>query len=489
MSMNTANNVHLKKHLGIIIFAVFFFLFGLYGAFASCTTSSHNSSYCKNGINVCANFPSYTENLDFCGDGSSPVPVRPASQSQCYDRYLVKVEFTGTSCRNLFCSWRETTCSTQTEADSVACVNEGLVWDSENQECESPVDSTVCDGARERCATLGGEFSSSIIDGECSSSCNTCGTEASKRILRTKSQSCCAQGLAPEVDQMCSTPVESGPGETYSTNANLTCSDPSLSEESAQSYAENCAGGGGGSSSSDGGGSSSSGGSSGSDSAGVGRDYYPILDTIRDSLVDIRRNVENIYICLITPSACAGLSPGGDTVIVNASDSTYIKQIGTKLDGLESLIDTSIQNSSSRNAEFVSTSIASANDSLIDSLRKFLRNGDVQNMDSANRYFLDAINDNLIKNGDAVDSFKVGILGKLDSLGGSIAGSIDTAMYGGNYGSRIVDTAYGSYINTMSNRYSNLAKNASGGTWADSATLETVFEVDEQDTVGNSPSG
>ena len=48
----------------------------------------------------------------------------------------------------------------------------------------------------------------------------------SKNILKVKSESCCAQYLAPEVEQMCNTPIQSGVGETYSTNANLTCADP-----------------------------------------------------------------------------------------------------------------------------------------------------------------------------------------------------------------------------------------------------------------------
>ena len=42
-----------------------------------------------------------------------------------------------------------------------------------------------------------------------------------------------------------------------------------------------------------------------------------------------------------------------DTVIVNASDSTFIKQLGTKLDGLNSTLDTSVQNSNERLQESV----------------------------------------------------------------------------------------------------------------------------------------
>lgn len=113
---------------------------------------------------------------------------------------------------------------------------------------------------------MGGVFTGTPLEDGCSSSCNTCGTQASKNILKVKSESCCSQGLAPEVEQMCNTPIQSGVGETYSTNANLTCSDPSLSDEGAAAYAEYCSGEYDWDDE-----SSSSGGEGGSSSSGVHR--------------------------------------------------------------------------------------------------------------------------------------------------------------------------------------------------------------------------
>lgn len=299
------------------------------------------------------------------------------------------------------------------------------------------VDSSACDLARQRCAKLGGVFEGYPLQDGCSSSCNTCGTNASKQILKVKTESCCSQGLAPEVDAMCQTSVQSGVGETYSTNANLKCADPSLSDEAAGWYAEYCSGdydwdenssssGGEGESSSSGeGGYSSEEGTSAGTSEGLEGDYYPILDTIRDTLVDIRRNVENIYLCLITPSACAGLSSGqnGDTVIVNVpSDSVRLKDISNKL----TVLDTSIHNSNDRLLE----GISHANDTLIDSMRKYL---------NSSGFSGDTLGDSLgeihstlkeiqgLLNGEEVDTTGYGSWGDLIAEGESLGDSIGVA--------------------------------------------------------------
>ena len=333
-----------------------------------------------------------------------------------------------------------TTCTSKAEADSVSCINGGQNW--VNGQCSPPIDSTVCDLAKARCDKLGGVFTGTPLEDGCSSSCNTCGNQASKNILKVKSESCCAQYLAPEVEQMCNTPIQSGVGETYSTNANLTCADPSLSEEAASAYAEYCSGdydwdenssssgGEGGSSSSGGEGESSSDeGTSAGVSEGLEGDYYPILDTIRDTLIDIKRNVANIYTCLITPSACAGLSSGqksGDTVIVNVpSDSVKLNDISGKL----SVLDTSIHNSNDRLLEGISR----GNDSLIDSMRKYL-----QNLESVG-FSGDTLGDSLgeihstlkeiegLLNGEEVDTSGYSSWGDLIGEGESLGDSIGIA--------------------------------------------------------------
>lgn len=326
----------------------------------------------------------------------------------------------------------------------------------------SCIDSTVCDLAKQRCQKLGGVFSGEPLQDGCSSSCNTCGTNASKQILKIKSESCCSQGLAPEVEQMCQTPIQSGVGETYSTNANLTCADPSLSDEAAGAYAEYCSGehdwedessssgGEGGSSSSGGEGESSSDeGTSAGASEGLEGDYYPILDTIRDTLVNIRRNVENIYTCLITPSACAGLSSGqksGDTVIVNVpSDSVKLNDISGKL----TVLDTSIHNSNDRLLEGISR----GNDTLIDSMRKYL-----QNLESVG-FSGDTLGDSLgeihstlkeiqgLLNGEEVDTSGYSSWGDLIAEGESLGDSIGVASgWTGGLDSVDIDSVYAAAV-------------------------------------------
>lgn len=301
------------------------------------------------------------------------------------------------------------------------------------------IDSTVCDLARQRCQKLGGVFSGEPLQDGCSSSCNTCGSNATKQILKIKTESCCSQGLAPEVEQMCQTPIQSGVGETYSTNANLTCADPSLSDEAAGAYAEYCSGehdwedessssGGEVGSSSSGveGESSSDEGTSAGTSEGLEGDYYPILDTIRDTLVDIRRNVENIYLCLITPSACAGLSSGqktGDTVIINVpSDSVNLNDISNKL----TVLDTSIHNSNDRLLE----GISHGNDTLIDSMRKYLNSlgfsGDTLG-DSLGKIHGTLEEIKGVLDGEEVDTTGYGSWGDLVGEGTSIGDSIGVA--------------------------------------------------------------
>lgn len=314
------------------------------------------------------------------------------------------------------------------------------------------IDSTVCDEARQRCRKLGGVFEGHPLEDGCSSSCNTCGTNATKQILKIKTESCCSQGLAPEVDAMCRTDVQSGVGETYSTNANLKCADPNLSQEAAGWYAEYCSGehdwGDEGSSSSGGEGESSSSGedeySSGegfSSAEGLEGDYYPILDTIRDTLIDIRRNVENIYLCLVTPSACAGLSTGQDTVIVNVpSDSVKLKDISSKL----TVLDTSIHNSNDRLLE----GISHANDTLIDSMRKYL---------NSSGFSGDTLGDSLGK-----------IHGTLEEIKGALDGEeVDTTGYG-SWGDLVGEgTAIGDSIGVASGWVGGL----------DTVNIDSVFSA------------
>lgn len=272
-------------------------------------------------------------------------------------------------------------CDSQAEADSLNCVfNPGA------EGCEDR-----CSVYNQQCEQLGGVFTGRQTPTGCAASCNTCGTTASKNILEIKIESCCNQGLAPSVERMCITPdIATGDGMQVSSNANLECVDPNLGDDNLNLYVQYCednppgssdsnqsSGSGDGSSSS--GESSSSGddnNSSASGGAGEAYNYYPILDTIRDSLVNIRKNVENIYTCMITPGTCTGLTP---QVTVNVpSDSSFLKNINSTINTTNTLLDSSLRNGNER----IKNAIASANDTLIDSLRKFLNNSNDHTVDT-----------------------------------------------------------------------------------------------------------
>lgn len=261
-------------------------------------------------------------------------------------------------------------CTSQAELDSIRCqVN------PDDPNCEDR-----CSVYHQQCEQLGGVFTGRQTPTGCAASCNTCGTTASKNILEIKIESCCNQGLAPSVERMCITPdIATGDGMQVSSNANLECVDPNLDDDNLKLYVQYCednppgssdsnqsSGSGDGSSSSGESSSSSDDNNSSASGAGDTYNYYPILDTIRDSLVNIRKNVQNIYTCMITPGTCTGLTP---QVTVNVpSDSSFLKNINSSINTTNTLLDSSLRNGNER----LRNSIASANDTLIDSLRKFL---------------------------------------------------------------------------------------------------------------------
>lgn len=265
-------------------------------------------------------------------------------------------------------------CSSQREADSSACVlNSSKEW--VNGQCVDAVDR--CAVYQQQCLQLGGVFTGHQTPTGCAASCNTCGNSANKNIMEIKARSCCNQGLAPSVDNMCYTPdIATGDGMQVSTNANLDCVDPNIDDENLNLYVEYCedeeitssASPGSSSSglSSGGGGSSEEGSSGGEAGTPEQIDYYPILDSIRDTLNYIKHDVHTISTCLLTPGACAGLD---NQIDINVpSDSSFIKQLNTTLGAQTDLLDSSLKNGNER----LRNSIASANDTLIDSLRKFL---------------------------------------------------------------------------------------------------------------------
>lgn len=377
---------------------------------------------------LCSNCSTYCGNKDGCSlTGSSCqstlnqgsyiyVLTSTAKSSACTSTQTCSSCYASEYTLGVYCKYH-TRCTTQAEADSISC---SIYPDAEG--CEDR-----CSVYNQQCEQLGGVFTGRQTPTGCAASCNTCGTTASKNILEIKIESCCNQGLAPSVERMCITPdIATGDGMQVSSNANLECVDPNLGDDNLNLYVQYCeddnppgssdsnqsSGSGDGSSSS--GESSSSGdddNSSASGGAGDEYNYYPILDTIRDSLVNIRKNVQNIYTCMITPGTCTGLTP---QVTVNVpSDSSFLKNINSTINTTNTLLDSSLRNGNER----LRNSIASANDTLIDSLRKFL--GGVSKGFSG-----DTLGDSLGRLHRTLEEFKAMFE----------AGEIDTAGLGAEWG-------------------------------------------------------
>lgn len=216
-------------------------------------------------------------------------------------------------------------CTTQCEADSIACVSQGKDWNSAACQCSDP-----CGNYRTQCESLGGEFEGGAINKPgspgtrcCNGVCNLCTTKASEEQWEKKKYYCCSQNKAPPAMNNCaidSPPVGCGISTKFKTNSdNGVCRDPNLSEDASQSFYENCSGVG--SSSSEGGNSSGAGssGTDGSSSSGVGPypegcDECPWLDSILDTLIATKGKLQGIEECLENATVCMDIVPGvGDT--------------------------------------------------------------------------------------------------------------------------------------------------------------------------------
>lgn len=417
----------------VVFFVVSVLLASVSGWGACETTNAIGDSFVGDSrvtCTVCSNCPTYCGNKEGCLLTASSCQSTIFSGSYIYvltsaaKSSVCTSTQTCNSCyaeeRNLgvYCAYH-IRCTTQAEADSVAC---SIYPDAEG--CEDR-----CSVYQQQCEQLGGVFTGHQTPTGCAASCNTCGTAASKKILDIKIESCCNQGLAPSVERMCITPdIATGDGMQVSSNANLECVDPNLGDDNLNLYVEYCednppgssdsnqsSGGGDGSSSS--GESSSSGDEVNSSVSGENGDdynYYPILDTIRDSVVNIRKNVEKIYLCMTTPGACPGLSP--NIKIDVPSDSNFFKNINTTIGTTNIVLDTSLKNGNER----IRNSIASANDTLIDSLRKFLGG-------SSPGFSGDTLGDSLGRIHRTLEELKAMFE----------AGEIDTAGFGAEYGGYI----------------------------------------------------
>lgn len=291
--------------------------------------------------------------------------------------------WSGTSWEGLNC----VKCTTLPELDSVKCANSGNNW--QNGTCVQPIDTTaVCASNRSACAAAGGDFRIDAINGEkCISHCDLCGAVAQKRFMNRVITACCGQGKAPpDSVRQCRNTVSSGDGMSMSTVVsksgifitsenpcgNTVTADGEPIQENMALYNQFCNDGQRYDEPSPGGDCDDSSpefcgdgfpekDTTVIDSSGMGGDfeynYYPILDSIRDTLnKSVARPLEEIAACLTT-GTCVG---GGDTVIVNVpSDSAQLVEIDGSIDSVRQHIDS------------LAKKVGIGMDTLIDSTRKY----------------------------------------------------------------------------------------------------------------------
>lgn len=228
------------------------------------------------------------------------------------------------------------------------CVESGLEWVD-----DACVDPTNCAPYREECESVGGKFTGHPVPVErsptgCLSFCSMCNSSAQNLYRRAISKSCCDMGQVPpeNVTRCLDNALAGDPEMSFSTfdcdnRGNDDCSCDYLSNENSSRYKSACIdndfeepnGSEGSSSSGEG-----EGDSTGTEPP-LGPDYYPILDTIRDTLIDIKRSAKEIADCL-RYGTCKGLERN-DTTIVNVdggSDSAFIKKTNVKLDSIYNII-------------------------------------------------------------------------------------------------------------------------------------------------------
>lgn len=278
----------------------------------SVTSCSNYGSGIVNGsmILTCTGFVSKGSGGD-CLIGASTNPSRPDWPDFCG------------SAANCWMSCYQ--CSTQAEADSVACVlnpsAEGCVEEDVPQNCQEDY---------AECISWGGVWKKvGSTSAGCQSECSLCGSKALTRVMNSVAASCCGKGKAPpDSISSCDMVASAGVGMTMSRfnpgwnqcgdlstsdgapiveNANRFnrfCNEHDMYEEQADT---NDVSGGGEGSSSSGLESSASGASFGTELDALGG-IYGVLDTIRDTLVyRLTPATEEIRDCLYNFKLCAQL--------------------------------------------------------------------------------------------------------------------------------------------------------------------------------------
>lgn len=279
--------------------------------------------------------------------------------------YFTQVEDGFCQYGSTYCNMQSIVCQTEAERDSVNCVlnptAEGCVEEDVPSSCEQDYYD---------CMRLKGQWKKiSSTATSCASECNTCGS-AEVAFRNNQINVCCQKGLAPPDSAVqCYMPVNSGSGMTWSVRADkhneeayscgeLSTADGEAIQENQERFYRFCEQGeryeeqpdtnvapGGGSSSSGGGESSESGSHSWANEIEALGGLYGVLDTIRDTLVKrLTPATETIRDCLLNWQTCIGMTPGGDTVIVNVNRDSSILKVDTTLRKLLApLIDSSLK--------------------------------------------------------------------------------------------------------------------------------------------------
>ena len=491
------NGTHLGRFAVVAVFLLSFLVSGAWGA---CRNYGNGTYLCdgygNNGDCSCAGNPSSCNLGEYTCTSVSGIPVFCSNywQNGCYKgSYGYKT--------SVYCV-QPIRCDSQEEIDSLVCINEGNVW--KNGQCQGPLDSTACDSYRQECESFGGRFTGNVVTSDvsetgCLSFCDMCTSEGQELYRKSRALVCCRKGMAPpaSVTSCQNLELSGSPDMSFSSfdcdnRGGYDCECEDINSDNASTYNSICnnnewpddtTGSGGGS-------DESSSSEEGSPSDTSGDWEYDYRDSLHRIIKYDSINMENssaILSCLLSPVSCDGLNSGGDSVVVNVpSDSTILKDIRQNQQTMNTLVDTSIHNSfdylgnvldtsihgsSNRLGSTIDVSLGRANDSLIDSIGKYIRgmsertsdslhdvaeavrglNGSIQNMDSANRAYLSDLPG---KNASALgygDTASTTLRGDLEGIREAIEGLGDTSGLGG-YGDGYGDSL-GRYRDSINKYY------------------------------------
>lgn len=443
------NGTHLGRFAVVAVFLLSFFVSGAWGACVEvANTKTFSSPGCSttSGFSNCSNWIAVSTG---CGGSCSSVYGHGSGSSYC-----VGVSAVNTNCdywgnnTGVMTTVNYLKCDNKCEADSLQCVNDGNEWTTipagtcNGKGCvEAPqIDSTACEPYRQECESFGGRFTGNVVTSDvsetgCLSFCDMCTSEGQELYRKSRAMVCCRKGMAPpaSVTSCQNLELSGSPDMSFSSfdcdnRGGYDCECEEISSENVSTYNSICNNNEWPESSESGGGPESS-SSEGEPSDSSGDWEYDYRDSLHRIIKYDSINMENtsaILSCLLSPVSCNGLN-GGDSVVVNVpSDSVILKDIRQNQNSMNTMVDSSIHNSTERLGEKIDTaihasnnrlgtsidlSLGRANDSLIDSIGKYVRgmsgrvsdslhnvaeavrslNGTISNFDSATRASMNEI--------------------------------------------------------------------------------------------------